>query len=108
MSRPFPDVLRVRAQAVVVTPGAEPRQSLRVQLLEAWDTVLIDAPCAEPVAGVKVAALAALDPTAAFHEDYVVKYLGVEVRDESQGLAAAGIPPHATLSISHRRRRPVR
>ncbi|MBI3791071.1 MAG: hypothetical protein HY275_09340 [Gemmatimonadetes bacterium] len=107
MSRPFPDALRARPGTISVGDGLGERVTIRVQLLEAWDAVLIEASPNEPVVAVKVAALAALDPSADFHDDFVVKHLGVEVRDESQGLAQAGIPPHATLSLSHRRRRPV-
>ena len=108
MSADFPDSLRTHGDPIVLAPGATPRTTVRVQLLEAWDAVLVDAPVNEPVLAVKVAALAVLDPTADFHDDFVVKHRGVEVRDESCGLADAGIPLHATLSISHRRRRPVR
>ncbi len=108
MSTPFPDHLRTQGEPIVLAPASAPRTTVRVQLLEAWDTVLVDAPANEPVLAVKVAALAALDPAADFHDDFVVKHRGVELRDESLGLADAGIPAHATLSISHRRRRPVR
>ena len=108
MSVDFPDDLRTQGNPIVLAPGATPRLTVRVQLLEAWDAVLVDCPVNEPVVAVKVAALAVLDPAADFHDDFVVKHRGVEVRDESRGLADADIPPHATLSISHRRRRPVR
>jgi hypothetical protein len=108
MSRPFPDVLRTPAATVRVGEGAGPRVTLRVQLLDRWDAVLVDAPANEPVVAVKVAALAALDPTADFHDEYDVKHLGALVRDESRGLADCGIPAHATLALVHRRRRPVR
>ena len=108
MSGAFPDALRTHGRPIVVSPGAQARVSVRVQLLEAWATVLVDTPADEPVLAVKVAALSALDPSAAFHGDYVVKHRGVEIRDESVGLADAGVPAHATLSLGLRRRRPVR
>jgi hypothetical protein len=107
MSRAFPDVLRSRPGTISVGDGLGERVTVRVQLLEAWDAVLIDASPDAAVVAVKVAALAALDPTADFHEAFVVKHMGVEVRDESMGLAQAGIPPHATISLSLRRRHPV-
>ena len=108
MSGDFPDNLRTHGAPIVVAPGGSPRVTVRVQLLEAWEAVLVDAPANEPVVAIKVAALAVLDPSADFHDDFVVKHRGVEVRDESCGLADAGIPAHATISISHRRRTPVR
>ncbi len=108
MSADFPDNLRTRGAPIVLAPDATPRTTVRVQLLESWDAVLVDCPANEPVVAVKVAALAVLDPAADFHDDFVVKHRGVEVRDESCGLADAQIPVHATISLSHRRRRPVR
>lgn len=108
MSAHFADQLRARPGTIVLSPGATPRLTIRVQSLEAYDTVRIDAPAAEPVVHVKVAALAALDPTAAYPDEFVVKHRGVEILDEALGLSASGIPDGAIISISHRRRRPVR
>ncbi|MBI2797192.1 MAG: hypothetical protein HYX65_10855 [Gemmatimonadetes bacterium] len=108
MSGAFTDQLRARAGAIVLSPGAGARVSVRVQLLESYDVVRIEAPAGEPVLAVKEAALSALEPGASAPEDYVVKHRGVEVLDESMGLASAGIPDRAILSLSHRRRRPVR
>ena len=107
MSRAFPDVLRTRGEPIVVAPGAQARVSVRVQLLEAWTAVLVDAPADEPVLAIKVAALAALAPATDVAADYVVKHRGVEIRNEAVGLAEAGVPAHATLSLGLRRRRPV-
>ena len=108
MSAQFTDQLRTRGAAIVVAPGAGPRLSIRVQHLDVYDTVRIDAPADATVLSLKEAALAALEPGATAHGDFVVKHRGVEVLDESLGLAAAGMPDRTILSISHRRRRPVR
>ena len=108
MSAAFPDTLRTSGAAIVVAPGTDPRVTIRVQLLEAWDAVRLDIPANASVASAKMAALEALAPTSAGESDVVVKHRGIELRDLSQGLADAGIPDHATLSIEFRRRRPVR
>ena len=108
MSTPFADQLRARPGTIVLSPGATPRLTIRVQSLEQYDVVRIDAPADESVVNVKVAALAVLDPVAAFHDDFVVKHRGVEMLDERVSLTAAGIPDGAIISVSHRRRRPVR
>ena len=108
MSRSFADGLRARPGTIVLSPDGTPRVTIRVQSLEGYDAVRVEAPADEPVVGVKVAALAALDPVAAFHAEFVVKHRGVEILDETLGLSGAGIPDGAILSVSHRRRRPVR
>ena len=108
MSAQFTDQLRARASTIVLAPGAGSRLSVRVQLLESYDTVRIDAPADATVLSLKVAALAVLEPGVTACDDFVVKHRGVEVLDESQELAAAGIPDRTILSVSHRRRRAVR
>lgn len=108
MSTRFADQLRARPGTIVVSPEGTPRMTIRVQSLEAYDAVRIDAPASEPVVAIKVAALAALDPMASFHDEFVVKHGGVEILDESVSLSAAGIPDGAIISVAHRRRRPVR
>jgi hypothetical protein len=40
--------------------------------------------------------------------DYLIKYRGAALVDESQSLAAAGLVPNAPLIVLARRRRPVR
>lgn len=39
--------------------------------------------------------------------DYLIKFRGAELRDESLSVDASGIPPGAPLVITHRRRRAV-
>ena len=41
-------------------------------------------------------------------DEYVVKFRGAEMLDESATLRDAGIPPNAALIVLPRRRRPVR
>lgn len=107
MSAPFTDQLRARAGTITI-PGDGARLTVRVQYLEGWDAVRVDAPATTSVLGVKTAALAVLEPGVPVTDDFVVKHRGVELLDERLALAAAGIPDHGILSVSHRRRRPVR
>ena len=108
MNGALTDQLRTRGAPIVVAPGVEPRVSIRVQHLEAYDTVRVDAPANASVRSIKAAAVTVLEPGASDQDDLVVKHRGIEVLDESRGLADAGIPDRSILSISHRRRRPVR
>ena len=40
--------------------------------------------------------------------EYVLKYRGAELSNETQSLADAGLAPNGALIVLHRRRRPVR
>jgi hypothetical protein len=108
MSANFAGQLRARPGTIRLPSDEGPRVTIRVQLLEAYDAVRVEAGANAAVVEVKVAALAELDPAAPFHDEFVVKHRGVEILDEALGLAAAGIPDGAIISVSHRRRRPVR
>ena len=106
---PFVAGLRTRRDEIVLGPAdAAPRWTVRVQVAEVWDAVRVSAPAAEPVAHVKVAALAALLPDARHHEDFVMKLGGVEVLDEGAALSASGAEDGSIFLVTHRRRRPVR
>jgi hypothetical protein len=41
-------------------------------------------------------------------EEYLVKFRGAELFDESKSLSEAGVVPNAALIVLPRRRRPVR
>lgn len=105
---PFTTSLRAGGDPIVIAPGVEPRIAFRVQLLDLWDAVAVEAPLAEPLLGVKVTALQALDSTADFHDDYVVKLRGIAIFDENRSLEECGVSNGSILSVAHRRRRPVR
>jgi hypothetical protein len=80
---------------------------LRVMVEDVWDQVLLEFPAALPVGEIKRQALAAThvkrDPS-----DYVLKYRGAELSDETQSAADAGLVPNGALIVLPRRRRPVR
>ena len=109
MSAPFVTTLRSRATELRLGEAdAANRWTVRVQMAEVWDAVRISAPATEPVLAVKVAALGALFPEAAYHDDFVVKLGGIEVLDESATLAEAGARDGSIFLLAHRRRRPIR
>jgi hypothetical protein len=80
---------------------------LRVMVEDVWDTVFLELPTETPVGEIKRQALALTyvrrDPA-----EYVLKYRGAEVSDESRSLAEAGLVPNGALIVLSRRRRSVR
>ncbi|MGH7629960.1 MAG: hypothetical protein ACREOF_11395 [Gemmatimonadales bacterium] len=80
---------------------------VRVMVHDVWDEVKLEVPGSASVGELKRLALerarVARDP-----DDYLVKYRGAEVRDETRTLAEKGIVPNAPLIVLSRRRRPVR
>ena len=106
---PFTAQLRTRGASIRVGAADAPtRWSVRVQVPEVWDAVLFSAPPTEPVLSLKVQALEALFPDAAFHDDFVLKLHGFEVLDENASLAEVGVADGSILLLTSRRRRPVR
>lgn len=108
MSAPFVAQLRARPGGVRLGVDGQPRITLRVQLLEAWDAVRVETPLSEPAASVKRAALAALRPEDQAADAYVLKLNGFEVLDESVSVADTGATNGSTFLLTYRRRRPVR
>ena len=107
---PWVAALRARPGTLVVGEAAADaeRWTVRVEVPEVWDTVRVSAPPGEPVLALKVLALAALMPDAAFHDDFVVKLNGVEVRDENAALGRTGARDGSIFVLTARRRRPAR
>ena len=109
MSAPFVTTLRSRAETLVLgAPDAANCWTVRVQMAEVWDAVRVSAPATEPVLAVKVAALEALFPEAAYHDDFVMKLGGIEVLDENASIAETGAQDGSIFLLAHRRRRPIR
>lgn len=105
---PFVAQLRSRPGELRLDSGTAPAITLRVQVPEVWDTVRVVVPSDVAVATVKQRALEALVPDAPHAEDYVTKFRGIEILDETATLSDAGVMHGATLLVTHRRRRPVR
>jgi hypothetical protein len=80
---------------------------LRVMVEDVWDEVLLELPDNTPVAEIKRQALARThvrrNPS-----EYVIKFRGAELSDESRSAAEAGLVPNGALIVLSRRRRPVR
>jgi len=81
--------------------------SVRVTVLDTWDEVAMDLTPETSVGELKTRALKASRvrrPGA----DYLVKFLGAELLDESASLVASGVGTNAALIVLGRRRVPAR
>jgi hypothetical protein len=80
---------------------------LRVMVEDVWDEVFLELPDELPLSEVKRQALhltrVIRDPS-----EYMLKFRGAELSDESVSLAHAGLVPNGALIVLARRRRPVR
>lgn len=80
---------------------------VRVTVLEAWDDVTLNLPAETTLTEVKRRALDAVrvveDPA-----DFLVKFRGAELPDESRTLADVAFPAGGALIVLRRRRRAVR
>ena len=80
---------------------------IRVTVLDTWDEIVLDVPVSTTLAAVKHAALTAAKVTVRASE-FVLKFRGAMVRDESSSLADAGVPADAGLIVLRARRLAVR
>lgn len=80
---------------------------LRVMVEDVWNEIFLELPDEFPVSEVKRQALE-LTRVQGNPSDYVLKFRGAEVSDESVSLAKAGLVPNGALIVLARRRRPVR
>jgi hypothetical protein len=80
---------------------------VRIMVSDAWDSVTLDAAPSASVGELKRQALVRTrvrgDPA-----EYLVKFRGAELDDETRTLREAGVPANAPLIVLRRRRRPVR
>jgi hypothetical protein len=80
---------------------------LRVMVEDVWNEVYLELPASTPVGEVKRQALTQThvrrDPS-----EYVLKFRGAELSDESRSLTDSGLVPNSALIVLSRRRRPVR
>jgi hypothetical protein len=84
-----------------------PSLPLRVTVEDVWNEVLLDLPSDTPLAEIKRRALA-LTRVTRDPSQYVLKFRGAELTDESRTAQAAGLVPNGALIVMPRRRRPVR
>jgi len=80
---------------------------LRVMVQDAWDEVPLDLPADTSLAELKQLALEATKVTRDPGE-YLLKFRGAELYDESRSLAEAGLVSNGAVIVLPRRRRPVR
>jgi hypothetical protein len=107
-SAPFVTGLRTNGTVIELASGDETVLHIRVQVMDLWDSVRVDAPPTETIAAVKRAALAALYPHGADADALVVRLNGYEILDEAQSLSQVGVRDGSILLLVARRRRPVR
>ena len=80
---------------------------LRVMVQDAWDEIPIDLPAGASLAELKRLALSETKVTRD-PDEYVLKFRGAELYDESRSLAEAGLVANGAVIVLPRRRRPVR
>lgn len=81
--------------------------AVRVMVEDAWDEVFLEVPADTPVSELKRQALT-LTHVTRNPAEYMVKFRGAALSDESRTLTQAGLVPNAALIVLSRRRRPVR
>ncbi|HKW40931.1 MAG TPA: ubiquitin-like domain-containing protein [Gemmatimonadales bacterium] len=85
------------------------RFAVRVMVTDVWDQVFLAVEPTMTVAELKRQALAqALKRAPVRPEDYIVKFRGAQVLDESTTLLALGVVPNSALIVLPARRRAVR
>ncbi len=82
--------------------------TVRVWVTDVWDAVELPVTPGHTFAQVKVASLEEAMGRSVDPSHYALKFRGAAVHDESETLAAAGVPNGAPLVVVPARRRPVR
>ncbi len=82
--------------------------TVRVWVTDVWDNADVSVAPEDTVATVKVRSLEQITGRTADPTTYQVKFRGALVTDESQTLAALGVPDGAPLIVLPASRRPVR
>jgi hypothetical protein len=80
---------------------------LRVMVQDAWDEIPLDLSPGTSLAELKQLALKATKVTRD-PDEYLLKFRGAELYDESRSLADAGLVANGAVIVLPRRRRPVR
>ncbi len=95
--------------APTLIPPAAERFAVRVMVTPVWDQVFLAVDADTTVAKLKRDALqAALKRSGIDPADYVVKFRGAQVLDESDTLGRLGAVPNAPFIVLPARRQPVR
>lgn len=107
MSSRFVNTLRTKGDAVRLGNGSTEPLRLRVQVLEAWDAIRVEADPSQTVGALKLLALRELFADGSDGADFVVKLHGFEMLNEDAPLSATGARNGSTFLVTDRRRRPV-
>ena len=109
MKSVFVNSLRTRGEPVTLGSGTSTGEKLQVraQVLEAWDTITVNADPGASVRSLKLLALQQLYPEPANEADFVVKLHGYEILDENAPISSTSARNGSTFLITDRRRRPV-
>jgi len=91
-----------------MTAAASGTLRVRVSVPDVWDIVRLTVAPESTVSQLKAAALSAATGRTLAIDEYVVKFRGATVLDESATLQALGVPDLASLVVLPARRRPVR
>ena len=105
--QPFVAALRARPGVLRLGNGGE-MTTVRVEIPEQWDVVVVEASPETTVAEVKRAAVEAILGADALPDELVIKLNGFEVLNEQVSLSDAGAKNGSTFLATYRRRRPVR
>ncbi len=81
--------------------------AVRVTVEDAWDEVFLELPDGTPLSELKRQALE-LTHVTRNPSEYLIKYHGAALSDETRSLAQMGLVPNSALIILAKRRRPVR
>jgi hypothetical protein len=108
VAAPFVSQLRSRRGILRSGDGSGARLSVRVELIEQWETVTVDVAADAPVETLKRDALAAFGLADVPASEFVVKLRGHEVRAERTSVADSTARDGSTFLLTYRRRRPVR
>jgi hypothetical protein len=93
----------------VTPPSVDGRYAVRVMVTPVWDNLPMQVDESTTIAHLKRDALrAALKRSDVNEQDYVVKFRGAAVLDESVTLRALGAGPNAPFIVLPARRQPVR
>jgi hypothetical protein len=105
-----PFVTQLRSRRGVVRSGDEAgtRLTVRVELIEQWETIAVDVAADAPVETLKRDALAAFGLADVPASEFVVKLRGHEVRAERASVGDTTARDGSTFLLTYRRRRPVR
>lgn len=81
--------------------------AVRVKVEDTWDEVFLQLPDGTPLSELKRQALE-LTHVSRNPAEYLIKFRGAAVSDESRTLAQAGLVPNSAVIILAKRRRPIR